>query len=431
MFLKAITHFFAKKGLASHEADTRAAISRYEREKEASEFRINERMVNFRERLQSHADKRDEDLKKYVDELNEFIAITAEMQPSIHKLYDQMFLAFDAWGKVKLTQQDLDIERSKRNLLQEEINLFKDALAALELMAQNEDKKRWHDRVESQPLGLDNKAIKKELKTVGRWQANQERELADQRKRIESAIRQNCMKLGQCRKNIKDLTEQLWPLKEELKRNRDQVRETYFGLCDYWKAAKNSVDSMYAGQCDELYYYVEEVCVMKETPMKVLFSWLSSSKEEAPIELTTPKGWGTKSELKESCDLFKADLDELFENKKKYQNELNHYSDRIKEARSTEDYSTFDQDKTHRSIAFNNKKETQDKIGIVKPKKDQLSLYLFKIRKMTGWLQDIHPQVHLNRMYNMCKEMQEEGEEMYQRSCGLKVTQPKNKGRQS
>ena len=310
--------------------------------------------------------------------------------------------------------------------------MFKDALAALELMAQNEDKKRWYDRVENQPLGLDNKVIKRESKTVDRWQANQERELADQRKRIESSIRQNHMKLGQCRKNIKDLTEQLWPLKEELKRNRDQVRETYFALRDDWNVAKNSVDSMYASQCDELYYYVAEIRVVKKTPPpKGLFSWLSSAKEEVSIELTTPNGWGTKSELKESCDLFKSDLDELFANKKKYQNEYNHYLERIEEAIDTEDYSTYEQDKIHRNAARSNKKEIQDQIGLVKPKKEQLSSYLFKIRKMTGWLQDIHPQVHLNRMYKMCQEMQEEGEEMYQRSCGIKLTQPRNKGRQS
>lgn len=427
MILKKIAHFFAKRGLASHEADTRAAIARYEREKEASEFRINERMMKLRDCLSSQADKRDEDLKKYVNKLNEFVGVATEMQPLVHKLYDQMFEAFEVWGRLKLRQQDLTIESSKRDLLQKEISLFDDALKALELMAQNDDKLRWLSLTSNEPLALNNAHIKREMRTVERWQKTQDREYQTQRRRILSAIRENKKKLNGCRNDIREVREALKPLNDELKVSRNQVKDTYNILCGSWRAAQDTVKSMYVGQCDELYYHVEHE-VNSQRPQEESH-WLSSifnsigstSKTIGKKDRCAPDGWGEMNELKLSFDLYKTDVEGLFDKKKKHQEQLNKYSLRIKQARESGDYSTFETDKSHRNLAYQKKNEIQQQINLVKPHKDQLGLYLIEIRKMLGWLKNIKPQSYVEHMYKICEEMEDDGSEMYWRSVNIRT----------
>ncbi|MGR5302913.1 hypothetical protein [Vibrio alfacsensis] len=399
MILKKIAHFFAKRGLASHEADTRSAISRYDRAKEASEFRINERMMKLRDRLSSQANKRDEELKEYVNKINEFLDVATEMQPLAHKLYDQMFEAFEVWGRLKLCQQDLAIEMSKRDLLQNEISLLGDALKALDLMAQNDDKIRWQALVSNEPLVLNNAHVKREMRTVEKWQKTQDREYQTQRRRVLSTIRENKTKLNSCRNDIREVREALKPLNDELKLSRNQVRDTYNTLCESWRAAQDAVKSMYVGKCDELYFYIEN-------------------------EVNThcaPVGWGEMSELKSSFDLYKADVEDLFNEKKKHQEQLNKYSLRIKQARESGDYTSFDTDKSHRNLAYQNKSEIQRRINLVKPKKDQLGLYLFEIRKILDWLNNIKPQSYVENMYKMCEEMQDDGAEMYWRAVNIRT----------
>lgn len=423
MILKIIANFFAKKGLASHEADTRAAIARFEREKEASEFRINECIMGLRDKLSSQANKREEDLKEYIDKLNEFVNVATEMQPLVHKLYEKMFEAFEVWGRMKLRQQDMAIELSKRDLLQKEVNLFEDALKALELMAQNEDKFHWKKLTSTEPLLLNNAYITKEMRTVERWQKTQDREYQIQHRRVVSAIRENKAKLTKCRTNIRDIREELKPLNDELKMNREQVRGTYNILRDSWRTAQDNVKSMYAGKCDELYYHVEKEDALVES------RWLSSisnlfgnTPETVSQESCIPDNWGSMNELKSSFDLYRDDLNDLFDDKKVYQEELNKYSLKIKQARVNDDYDTFDSDKTQRGLAYQMKDECQQQIAVIKPQKNQLGAYLFEIRKMLGWLKEISPQKYVENMYKMCEEMQDDGAEMYWRSVNIRTS---------
>jgi len=423
MILKKIANYFAKKGLASHESDTRAAIARFEREKEVSEFRINEHMMELRDKLSSQASKREEKLKKYIDQLNEFVDIATEMQPLVHKLYEQMFEAFEVWGRMKLRQQDMAIELSKRDLLCKEINLFEDALKALKQMAQNEDKFHWKKLTSTEPLRLDNAHIRKEMRTVERWQKTQDREYQIQHDRVVSAIRENKAKLTKCKTNIRNIREDLKPLNDELKMNREQVRSTYNILRDSWRTAQDKVKSMYAGKCNELYYHVEkEDDLVEESWLSSISNLFGNTSETASQKSYTPDNWGTMSELKSSFDLYKDDLNDLFDDKKEHQEKLNKYSLKIKQARANDDYSTFGSDKTQRGLAYNKKNECQQQISLIKPKKQQLGAYLSEIRKMLGWLKEISPQKYVENMYKMCEEIQTDGAEMYWRSVNIRTS---------
>jgi hypothetical protein len=427
MILKIIANFFAKKGLASHEADTRAAIARFEREKEASEFRINERIMGLRDNLSSQANKREEDLKEYIDKLNEFVNVATEIQPLVHKLYEQMFEAFEVWGRMKLRQQDMAIELSKRDLLQKEVNLFKDALKALEQMAQNEDKFHWKKLTSTEPLLLNNAYITKEMRAVERWQKTQDREYQIQHLRVVSAIRENKAKLTKCRTNIRDIREDLKPLNDELKMNREQVRGTYNILRDSWRAAQDNVKSMFAGKCDDLYYHVEkeddlEGTFVESSLLSSISNLFGNKAETASKESCIPDNWGSMNELKSSFDFYRDDLNDLFDDKKEHQEELNKYSLKIKQARVNDDYGTFDSDKIQRTLAYQMKNECQQQIALIKPQKNQLGAHLSEIRKMLGWLEEISPQRYLENMYKMCEEMQDDGAEMYWRTVNIRTS---------
>lgn len=432
MILKIIANYFAKKGLTTHESSARAAISKYEREKEASEFRINERLMELQNNLSTQAKKRDEDLIQYTDKLNEFVNIATEMQPLVHKLYEQMFGAFEVWGRMKLRQQDMVIELSKRDLLQLEVNLFKDALKALEQMAQNEDKTHWKKLTSTEPLLLSNAHITKEMRAVERWQKTQDREYQIQHRRVMSAIRENKAKLTKSRTNIRDIREELKAINDELKMNREQIRGTYKILSDSWYAAQDKVKSMYVGKCDDLYYHVEkeddlEGALVESSLWSNVLNLLGNTAETASKESCPPDNWGSMSELKSSFDLFREDLNNLFDDKKEHQEELNKYAFKIKQARANEEYGTFDSDKIQRNLAYEMKKECQQQIALIKPQKDQLGAHLSEIRKLLGWLKEISPQTYVENIYKMCEEMQDDGAEMYWRSVNIRtrtLTQP-------
>ena len=426
MILKKVAHYFAKEGLASHEADTRAAITRFEFEKEASEFRINERIISLRDKLSSQADKRDEELKEYIAKLNEFVNVATEMQPFVHKLYEQMFEAFEVWGRMKLCQQDMAIELSKRELLQKEVNLFEDALKALDQIAENEDKCHWKNLTATEPLLLSNAYIIKEMRTVERWQKTQDREYKIQHRRVASAIRENKAKLTKCRINISDIREEQKLLNDQLKMNREQVRSIYNILGDKYRTAQNNVKSMFAGKCDDLYYYVEKEDNLEKSLIES--SWLSrisnlfrNISEIVSEKSRIPDNWGSMDELKSSLDLYKDELNDLFDEKKDYQKDFDKYNKKIKQARVIDDYSTFDSDKIQKSLANQLKNECQQQIVLIKPKKDQLGAHLSEIRKMLGWLKEISPQKYVEKMYKMCEEMQDDGVDMYWRSINIRT----------
>jgi len=424
MILKKVTHFFAKNGLAAHEDDTRAAIAKYERKKEESEFRINECLSLLRENLQSQSDLYDADINTQADQFNAIIGFTDETQNQVKRLYDEMFKAFEVWGRIQINGKNLAIEFSKRQIFHDEIKLFNDALTALHLLAESEDRLQWKKKTLKEPMSLESPHIEREMGKVERWKKEQDKEYAKQRDRILSAIRENKTKLSLCSADVTTLKNNVYALEVELRGSRELVKQTYKVLQSNWHANIDSVKAMYVGKCDELNYDAKakkEEKKKKENKLNALFGFAKEKIKSKKKAANSPSDWGNLKELRDSLTSYKSDINDLFDYMKMSQEDITMYADKIKQARSSGDYDTFDSDKKNRNEAYQQKEHYKVDIAALKPKTKELGFRVANIRKILDLLYKMSPATYVESMFEMCLLKQDDGAEMYWKAINIRT----------
>ena len=124
MIFKAIAHWWASSNLEKEEARTKSLIRELDREKEAVKQRLQVKKNDYLERIQSHQEKRNQELKEHIEFMNQQLTITTGYLPRLNKFQDLMFSCVDSWMHLDLYQQELKILAKKiNNLLEFEIFL--------------------------------------------------------------------------------------------------------------------------------------------------------------------------------------------------------------------------------------------------------------------------------------------------------------------
>lgn len=339
---KKIAHYFAKKGLEEHTNETKRKISQYQREKDQLEFRVNEKQYQLRRSLENEVEIAKKTLTTHVDAMNEVCDGANFFHESNLALYGLMMSSMDTWFE---TEESMILQNTawhKKSLFGSEVKYYKECLKSFKAACQNHERLEWRKKVQADTGEADKVEHPKSVSdALGRIRRQQSLTRKQQEARIRSLINESENNERNSKVDFYEMKGITQEKRDELKEVREAIRERYFDSLDIWKGLKVELYTEY-GDIDEY-----------------------------------------KNKVKENIFVINGRKEEIA----KYSKLLNHFKARINEARSSDNFETFDADKNSRDKAwleleplFEMNKKSQKKIDKAKE----------KIEELKRWVEPLH-----------------------------------------
>ncbi len=377
MLFKAIAHYFSKKSLDRHQSETNAELARYEVEKEQSDFRIQEHQMEMKESLEATVTAKNAEIEALVDTLNAYCSSATEMQSMMLALNRHIVEALDLWWQREPLRRLTRYHNERIHLIQKEKRFYVEAMSSYDAICETEERKAWSHITESFPLAIDNKHVRDAQKHVDRWEEDREHELDFQKKRIKSAINAASRRLSSLCEERDATKEAEKALSIQLTQEREEVQHLYLKLKKHWFSIDDEINNHFLLSFSELKDKKRELFSLKD-------------------------------------DLYEV----LNENKTNWE----FYSSRIAEARKSDDYSTFETDKSNRQVWYDLNTETFQELTDVKEKISETSKQIDIIRKLKELLNKLHPDQQVEKVFALLMETEDKnGERLYWDALGIKT----------
>ena len=377
MIFKAIAHWWASSNLEKEEARTKSLIRELDREKEAVKQRLQVKKNDYLERIQSHQEKRNQELKEHIEFMNQQLTITTGYLPKLNKFQDMMFSCVDSWMYMDLYQQELNILSKKINNLFSTINLLDAYMFELKKLSQSQERHAWRELTAKRELTVKNDFILKTNERIERTSKSNYEEFKNELRRLQSHRSALLKQVNQLRAERSDLSVKKKEAEEEHKANKNTLKKEYELCVDTWSQIAKKFEAYYA---------------FKECDLEQVNMWMRGLSEG-----------GTLTEIRQIVlKMANEDVERATQNFNEIKSEFQLYKRRVQDAHDTKEYpDSFSRDKTRRDYlkiehneAFDERKKLMDARAFLYTRRDELKGYIERI-------QPLHPDAGIDSLFEM------------------------------
>lgn len=377
MIFKAIAHWWASSNLEKEEARTKSLIRELDREKEAVKQRLQVKKNDYLERIQSHQEKRNQELKEHIEFMNQQLTITTGYLPRLNKFQDLMFSCVDSWMHLDLYQQELKILAKKINNLFSIINLLDAYVSELKKLSQSQERYAWRELTANRELTVKNDFILKTNERIERTSKSSYEEFKNELRRLQSHRSALLKQVNELRAERNDLDVKKKVAEEEHKANKDTLKKEYELCVDAWGQIANKFEA----------YYAFKDCDLEQVNM-----WMSGLSEG-----------GTLTEIRQIVlKMANEDVAHATQNFNEIKSEFQLYKRRVQIAHDTKEYpDSFSSDKARRDYlkikhneAFDERKKLMEARTFLYTRRDELKGYIERI-------QPLHPDAGIDSLFEM------------------------------
>lgn len=388
--LKRIVHYFTSRSLEKHRQKTQCMIDEYEREATASQARVQAQADAYKLEIQQLAKLREEELKKYVEFLNDHIEKTTDYISLLKDLPQVMFLCVEAWLRKNISEQRWKLERDKTQVIRSTISYLDELAEEMIRLSRAEERRTWQALIADRPPRVTTPEITKHVKQF-------EKEAKADAKAYDRDLRRIKSFKRQLRKQLSDLGISTSTLKTEMERNREQHQQV-----------KQRVKAL------------NEQCCSKFRALQEIFeNYYQFSQSESPLAnewiSQMPYG-GTLREINQVLSDTKSD----WEDAKSTTSDLNHRRERIqariKWAHDNQEFSTLDADKAERSEIFQSLTSAREHQNRLFAARQVFVSRREEIKKLMGWINDLHPSKTIEQVFSL---LSRDDAEIYWPAIGL------------
>lgn len=388
--LKRIVHYLTSRSLEKHRQKTQCMIDEYEREATASQARVQAQANAYKLQIQQLAKLREEELKKYVEFLNDHIEKTTDYITHLKDLPQAMFLCVEAWLRKNISEQRWRLERDKTQVIRSTISYLDELAEEMIRLSRAEERRTWQALIVDRPPRVTTPEITKHVKQFAREAKADAKAYDRDLRRIESFKRQ-------LRKQLSDLRNSTSTLKTEMEQNREQHQQV-----------KQHVQTL------------NELCGIKFRTLQEIFEnhyQFSQSESSLANEWISQMPYGgTLKEINQVLSNTKPD----WEDAKSTTSDLNHRRERIqariKWAHDNQDYSTLDGDKAERSEIFQSLTAAREHQNRLFAARQVFVSRREEIKKLIGWINDLHPSKTIEQVFSL---LSRDDAEIYWPAIGL------------
>lgn len=377
MIFKAIAHWWASLNLEKEEARTKSLIRELDREKEAVKQRLQVKKNDYLERIQSHQEKRNQELKEHIEFMNQQLTITTGYLPRLNKFQDLMFSCVDSWMHLDLYQQELKILAKKINNLFSIINLLDAYISELKKLSQRQERYAWRELTANRELTVKNDFILKTNERIERTSKSSYEEFKNELRRLQSHRSALLKQVNELRAERSDLDEKKKVAEEEHKANKDTLKKEYELCVDAWSQIAKKFEA----------YYAFKDCDLEQVNM-----WMMGLSEG-----------GTLTEIRQIVlKMANEDVERATQNFNEIKSEFQLYKRRVQDAHDTKEYpDSFSSDKAKRDYlkiqhneAFDERKKLMEARAFLYTRRDELKGYIERI-------QPLHPDAGIDSLFEM------------------------------
>lgn len=377
MIFKAIAHWLASSKLEKEEARTKSLIRELDREKEAVKQRLQVKKNGYLERIQSHQEKRNKELKEHIEFMNQQLTITTGYLPKLNRFQGLMFSCVDSWMHMDLYQQELKILAKKINNLFSIINLLDAYISELKKLSQSQERYAWRELTANRELTVKNDFILKTNERIERTSKSSYEDFKNELRRLQSHRSALLKQINELRAERNDLDVKKKVAEEEHKSNKDTLKKEYELCVDVWSQIAKKFEA----------YYAFKDCDLEQVNM-----WMRGLSEG-----------GTLPEIRQIVlKMANEDIEHATQNFNEIKNEFQLYKRRVQDAHDTKEYpDSFSSDKARRDYlkiqhneAFDERKKLMEARAFLYTRRDELKGYIERI-------QPLHPDAGIDSLFEM------------------------------
>jgi hypothetical protein len=377
MIFKAIAHWWASSKLEKEEPHTKSLIRELDREKEAVKQRLQVKKRNYSERIQSHQEKRNKELKEHIDFMNDQLTITTGYLPKLNKFLDLMFSCVDSWMYMDLYQQELNILSKKINNLFSIINLLDAYMFELKKLSQSQERHAWRELTAKRELTVKNDFILKTNERIERTSKSNYEEFKNELRRLQSHRSALLKQVNELRAEHSDLSGKKKEAEEEHKANKNTLKKEYELCVEKWNRISKGFEAYYA---------------FKECDLEQVNMWMRGLSEG-----------GTLTEIRQVVlKMANEDVEHANQNFNEIKGEFQLYKRRVQDAHDTKEYpDSFSSDKARRdhlkikhNEAFDERKKLIEARSFLYTRRDELRGYIERIKPL-------HPDAGIDSLFEM------------------------------
>lgn len=376
LILKKIVHYFADKSLREHRRKTDLAHEKYEQEKDAVEFRLNEKQSKLKDALALNVEQAEKRLTEHVDTLNKVCNTATSLQPKLMTLQSLMYDAFDSWFVVKRKRVNIIVISNKYEKIEAEISYYKECVRAFDVAVEMKEKRLWNERTRKFQTQVDNQHVHNARDYVQHWAKAQDDDVKRQKRKITSAL-------------------------ELAKNNLIRLRSELSGLRAELRTVNNSLNNIRKSVASQYKLVMDEWYDLKDT--------LTIERGDLEDVIAEQKEW---KEVKS----------EIHDEKKEAEEGFQLYKGRIEQARREDDYDDFDSYKKKKSHYHSKRVACYEKLDDVKEELSALNEQFNDIRAWQNHLYAISPRHIVESFYkHLLTHMPDEAPEVYFDSVRVKT----------
>lgn len=364
MIFKAIAKWWAGSKLEEETAHTQALVRCLENAKTEANLRVTANKAEYSRKLKAHQEKRNKELKQYLDFMNGQIEITGDYLNELANFQSFTSTCIDSWMHLDLCNQEINIVNEKLNAIYSTTSLIDAYINELNKQAQRQGRHVWRELTSAREICVTSDFIEKTKTSIERSSKNRNDEFNNEMIRLKS-YRALLLKEAATLKGEKNtLYENKTSAEEKHDANKKYLAAKYDSCDEYWKVIAEKFEA----------YYSFEI-----TKNKYVDRWLKMLKEGGTLPKII-KVIGTATEIINCATEVFCDLN----------NEYQPYKRRIQAAHDTKEYpDSFAKDKAEKNrlaplvkAAFEDKKELIGARTILNARRDELKGYIERIKPL-------------------------------------------------
>lgn len=143
MLLKTIAHAFVSSKLKKEEAYTQSLVREYEQKSKQMQQRVHDQRVLYEDKIKSHQEKRNRELKEYINFMSGQISLASEYVSQLKQFQSLFFPCLNDWFQLDLCKKEIDFTFQQISTINSTMNLIEIYIKEIQSLQQHKRRKEW------------------------------------------------------------------------------------------------------------------------------------------------------------------------------------------------------------------------------------------------------------------------------------------------